>query len=117
MEVLGLAVKDASTGGGRYPGVGNFFCVVVQAVLLSVSESWDVSEVMTRTVEGTHISFLRQITVNRAQINTDGTWDTPEAVKLLRSSGIQTLTTYINHRQVTVVQRVALIPIFECFTR
>ena len=117
MEVLGLAVKDTATGGGRYLGVGIFYHVVVQAVLLSISELWDVSEVMTRTVEGTHISFLRHITVNRVWINTYGTWETLEAGKVLRSSGIQTSTTYINHRQVTVVQRVALIPIFECFTR
>ena len=94
-----------------------FYWVVIQVVLLFVSESWSMAEVTTRTMDVTHISFLRQITVNRAQINTDGTWDTQEAVKLLRSSVIQTLTTYINHRQVTVVQRVALIPIFECFTR
>ena len=35
------------------------------------------SEVMTRTVEGTHIRFIRQIMVNREQRNTYGTWETP----------------------------------------
>ena len=52
------------------------------------------SEVMTRTVEGTHIIFLRHIMGKRARRNTYGTWVIPEAVEVLRSVGMQTEATF-----------------------
>ena len=68
---------------------------------------------MERTVEGTHISFLRYITGNRAHINTDGTWVISTDEEVLKEAGIKTASIYIIHRQVRSEKWVDLIPIFK----
>ena len=65
-EGLGPDGKDINTVGLRYPGVGNFYWVVVQAVLMFDLESWAIFEAMMRAVEGTHVGFKSHIVVNRA---------------------------------------------------
>ena len=52
---------------------------VTQVVLLFVSETWLILAAMEIILEGTHTSFLRQITGNWVWWKTDGTWDTPAA--------------------------------------
>ena len=66
---------------------------MVKEVLLLRSKLWAISDVTTRTVEGTHIRSPIQTTGKRAQRNTDGTWVTPADGEVLRESGIQTLST------------------------
>ena len=82
-------------------------------VMLFGSKPWAVLEMMTSTVEVNHISFLKQIMGDMAQRNIEGTWVTPASGEVLREYGDQTAATYIRRRQVTVVQWVDLIPIFE----
>ena len=94
-----------------------FYRVVVQAVILFGSKPWAVLEVMTITVEVTHISFLKQIMGNMTQRNTEGTWVTPASGEVLREYVMQTSATYIRRRQVTVEQWVDLRPIFEVCTQ
>ena len=52
---------------------------VTQVVLLFGMETWVLSSIMDRTVEGTHIRFLRQITGKRAWRKADGIWVTTKA--------------------------------------
>ena len=59
--------------------VAMFYRAVAQTVLLFVSETWVLSALMKIKVEGTHTSFLRQITGNQAQGNADRRWVTPRA--------------------------------------
>ena len=90
--------KYITTGGVIYSGVGNFYLAVVQVVLLFGSESWDISESITRAVELNHVGFLRHIVGKRAQRTTDSTWDTPAAKEVLRATDMQIVYTYIGIR-------------------
>ena len=40
----------------------NFYWVVVQVVLLFGANTWVMSEVMLKKIEGAHVGFLRQVT-------------------------------------------------------
>ena len=53
---------------------------------------------MERAVDGTHIVFLRQITVNWAWMKAEGTWSTPETEEVRGAAGNQSATTYIGSR-------------------
>ena len=47
---------------GEDPAVSaEFYCVVVQAVLLFGSETWVLKEKMMQRLEGVHVSLLRQV--------------------------------------------------------
>ena len=84
--------------------------------LLFGSESGSMSEAMVRTVEGTRVVFLRQITGKRVWITIDGMWETLAIGEFLRADGMQKEATYIGCRQGTVAQWVALHLIFEGFS-
>ena len=68
-------------------------------------------------MEGTHTGFLRQIMGKQAWRLGDGMWDITEAEVVQEAAGIQSETTYIERRQATVAQRVALRPLFEVCAR
>ena len=71
---------------------------LVQAVLLFGSESWAVSEVMSRTVERTHIILLRYTMGKRLCRNIDGMWETTESRDVFSAAGMHTVATYIGLR-------------------
>ena len=48
------------------------YMVVTQTVLMLGSESWALSDAMMQMAEGTHMGFLKQITVKRAQRQANG---------------------------------------------
>ena len=93
-----------------------FYRALVLAFLLFGLESWAVLDSMTRTVEGTHISFLRYIMGNRAHKNKDWMWESPVAGEVLRASVMKTSSTYTGRRQVKVLQWVDIRPIIEFFS-
>ena len=70
------------------------------------------SEEMVRTVEETHVGFLRKIAGNRAWRTTNGMWEIPVDGDVLRAVGMNTEATYISRSQGTVLQWVDLHPIF-----
>ena len=70
-----------------------------------------------RTVEGTRVRLLRQMTRNRAWRNTYGTWVTPTAGEVMRESGIQTAAIHTNCRQSILVQWVTIRLILELCAR
>ena len=65
-EVLGEIGEDSKKGRGGPKVVEMLYRSVTQAVLLFGSATWVLSAAMERTVEGTHIGFLRKITGKRA---------------------------------------------------
>ena len=76
-------------------------------------ESWAMLEAMKRTVDGNHISFIRQSTGKSAIINIDSTWATLLAGEVLREARIKTAATYISRRKGVVPQWISLRPISE----
>ena len=64
-----------------------FYEAVLQAVLLFGEESWVLSEAMTKTLEGFHMVFIRQVTGKKAKINWDRTWRIAAAESVLKEVG------------------------------
>ena len=88
-----------------------FYRAVVQTVLLFGAETWVLSEATLRNLEGLHIGFLRQITGKKAVQKEDRTWQKVAAEKALEKAGSQSRGIYIDRRQETVAEWVALRPI------
>ena len=72
---------------------------------------------MSRKLEGVHVGFLRQITGQRVEIRDDGTWPQVAADKFLEKAGTQYLGDYIERRQESVTEWVALRTILEVCDR
>ena len=70
-------------------------------------------EAVTKIVEGTHICFLWNITLERVQRTKNGMWAIPAAGKVLWETMMQIADKYIGRRQGAVSQWVALRSIFE----
>ena len=62
---------------------------VTQAVLLFGSATWVLSAAMERTVEGTHIGFLRKITGKRAWREEERTRSKPAAEEVREAAVTQ----------------------------
>ena len=92
-----------------------FYRAMVQSVLLFGAEGWVLSEVVSMKLEGVFVGFLWGITRQRAEQQKDGTWRQVEAETLLEKAGTQPLGTYIDRRQATVAEWVALRPILGGF--
>ena len=90
---------------------------VVQAILLYGSEMWVLSVSMAKKVEGTHTGFLLLITGKRVRRLGDGTGGSPGAEGVREAAGTQSARIYIEIRQATVEQWVALGPLFEVCAR
>ena len=74
--MLGILLRQE----GEEPKVSEmFYRAVVQAVLLSGSETWVLLAAMERKVEITQTFFLRHIMGKWAQRIADGTWEIPGA--------------------------------------
>ena len=68
---------------------------------------------MSRNLEGVHVGFLRQIMGQREVQQEDGTWRQVATEKVLEKAGTQSLGVYIDRRQATLSEWVALRPILE----
>ena len=95
----------------------SLYRAVVQAILLYGSETWFLLVSMANSIEGIHTEFLQIITGKRARRLGDGTWETPGAEGIQEAAGNQSARIYIERRQATVVQWVALHPLFEVCAR
>ena len=71
------------------------------------------SEGMSRKLEDIHVGLLMRITRNRAVRQKDRTWRKVSAATVLEKSGTQPLGAYIDRRQATLAEWVALRPILE----
>ena len=72
---------------------------------------------ITKRIEGTHADLLQMITGKRTRRLGDGTWENLGAEGAQEAAGTQSDRIYIEIQQVTVVQWVALRPLFEVCTR
>ena len=68
------------------------------------SESWSLTYIMMRALEGTHIGLLCQIMGKQARRQADWARETPAAEEVLWSEGTQSAAKYIGLRKVTVAQ-------------
>ena len=67
---------------------------------------------MTKRIEGKHTEFLQIITGNIVKQLGYGTWETPWAEGIREAVGTESARIYIERRQSTVAQWVALRPLF-----
>ena len=63
------------------------------------------------------MGFLRQMTGKKENRQRDRTWRSEAAAKVIKESGTQTMGAYIDKRQVTVAEWVALRPIIDICDR
>ena len=61
--------------------------------------------------------FLRQTTGQKEKWQRDGTWRSEAADKFIKEAGTQSLGAYIDKRQATVAEWVALRPIIEVYDK
>ena len=80
-------------------------------------DTWVLLTKMTKNMEGVHVGFLWKVTGKMASRQWDGTWIRAVTGIFLKEAGTQTLETYIDMQQTTVVEWVALGPIYEVFNR
>jgi hypothetical protein len=85
--------------------MGKIYLAIVQSVFLYGSETWVLSERMTRMLEGFHNRCARQMT--RQFIHPDpeheGEWITPPVAATLTVAGLQPLMTYIEKRKARIL--------------
>ena len=94
-----------------------FFSEVVQAILLYGLDMWVLLEIMERNVEGIHTGFLCQTTGKPVRRLRYGTQETPGEEGVQEAAGTQLAGIYIDSRQATLAQWVALHPLSEVCTR
>ena len=68
---------------------------------------------MVKRIEGTYLGFLQLITGKKARQLGDGTWEMTGAEIVREAAGTQSARIYIEQRQATVAQWVALHPLCE----
>ena len=74
-------------------------------MLLLGAYTWVFLAKISKKLEGVHVGFLPS--------SREGTWRSVAAASLFKEAGTQTLGTYIDKRQATVVVQVSLRPILE----
>ena len=68
---------------------------------------------MLKKLEGVYVGFLQQMTGMKAQRLGDVIWKKEGQDRVLQAAGTELVREYINKRQETVAEWVALRPIFE----
>ena len=66
---------------------------------------------------GMHVIFLRQVTCKKATRKRDGFWRLVTAEAVLKRAGTQSLKTYVDRREATLEDWVALRTIFDVSTQ
>ena len=99
---------------GTEPAVlEKFYCKLVQVILSFGAVTWVLTEPMMQRLEGAHMSFLQQVKHKKATHKRDGSWRMVTAEAVLKGAGTQLLRTYVDRRQVTVEEWVAIWTIFD----
>jgi hypothetical protein len=74
---------------------GVFYKAIVQAVLLCGSETWKLSPLSLKRLEGFHLRAARCMAGMQPKRNLDGTWTYPNLKKVLKAMGLGTIDHYI----------------------
>jgi len=91
---------------------GVFYKATVQAVLLFGSETWRLSPVSLKSLEGFHIRAARRMAGMQPNRTPDGTWTYPNSQDVLKAVGLKTISEYIAVRRETIARFIVDRPIF-----
>ena len=86
-------------------------------MLLLGQDTWVFSSPIAQRLEVVDVGFLIQVTKLKAKRLKEGLWWKVAAKKVLQGAGTQPLHTHLYRRQATVVEWVALPPIFKVCAR
>ena len=90
-----------------------FYKAIIQSVLLYGSETWNVTGLALRQLQGFHIrAAYRMAIINVPKRGSNNTWTYPRSKDVLEECGLEPIVTYINKRRDTIAQYVAAQPIF-----
>ena len=81
---------------------GMFYTATVQAVLLYGSETWSLSPMSVKRLEGFHIHAAWRMSGMRPEKKPDGSWSYPRSKDVLEAAGLQTIAHYMDVRRQTV---------------
>ena len=86
----------------------------VQAILLSRSESWNITLSALKCLEGFHIRVARRMTGMMPKTNAStGAWVYLALADVLESDGLQSIDEYIQVRQQTITSCIVTRPMFD----
>jgi hypothetical protein len=91
---------------------GIFYIAIVQVVLLFGSETWKLSPLSLKSVEGFHIRAARCMAGKMPTKNPDGTWTYPSSRDVLKAVGLQTINHYIGACRETIAHFIVYRPPF-----
>ncbi len=92
---------------------GIFYKATVQLILLFGSETWNLSPVSLKSLEGFHIQAAWRMTGKRPQKLRDGTWTYPNSAAVLDKVGLKTIAHYIGVRRQHIASFIVNKPIFQ----
>jgi hypothetical protein len=90
-----------------------FYKATVQAVLLYGSETWSLSPMSVKRLEGFHIHAAWRMSGMRPEKKPDGSWSYPRSKDVLEAAGLQTIAHYMDVRRQTVANFIVSRPIWE----
>jgi hypothetical protein len=91
---------------------GVFYIPIVQAVLLFGSETWKLSPLSLKSLEGFHIRAAYRMAGKMPTKNPDGTWTYPSSRDVLKAVGLQMIDHYIGARWETIARFIMDRPLF-----
>jgi hypothetical protein len=91
---------------------GVFYIAIVQAVLLFGSETWKLSPLSLKILEGFHIRAAGCMTGKMPTKNPEGTWTYPSSRDVLKTVGLQTIDHYIGAHWETIACFIVDRPLF-----
>lgn len=92
---------------------GVFYKATVQSTLLFGSETWNLSPVSLKSLEGFHIRAAWRMAGKRPQKLRDGTWTYPNSAEVLDEVGLNTIAHYIGVRRQHIASYIVDKPIFR----
>jgi hypothetical protein len=92
---------------------GMFYKATVQAVLLYGSETWSLSPLSLKGLEGFHIRAAWRMSGLRPEEKPNGSWTYPRLIDVLKAAGLDTISHYMDVRRQTVANFIVNRPIFE----
>jgi hypothetical protein len=91
---------------------GVFYKATVQAVLLFGSETWKLSPLSLKSLEGFHIWAAHRMVGKMPPRNPDGTWTYPSLKDVLKAVGLWTIDHYIGVCWETIARFIVDQPLF-----
>ena len=90
-----------------------FYKATVQAVLLYGSETWSLSPLSMKCLEGFHICAVWRMSGKRPEQNVDGSWMYPRSEEVLEAVGMKSIAHYVDVQRQTVANFIVNRPIHE----